>query len=190
MMNEWMTGLKSLMTKRPPPEEFFAASESARKAARTRMSAVELAADRARDVTRDKMTLAVKEAKKRGRVDALILSVALELSVNRATAIGNMCADEGLLELEKEGNKYWWTPTKSRRDTSSLEVAWAASKAQYAARKERMYSTVRKGEISTPALIVRLGMSKAAASQMLRQLAAEGRVKARKSDRMYFWSVT
>ena len=97
---------------------------------------------------------------------------------------------KSLMETRPEPVDEEFTIAPERRDTGNIKAAWAASKAQYAARKERMYATVKKGEISTPALIGRLGMSKAAASQMLRQLAAEGRVKARKSDRMYFWSVT
>ncbi len=77
-----------------------------------------------------------------------------------------------------------------RRDTCNLAAAWAASKVQRKARVERLYATIKKGEISTPVLIERLGMSKAAACQMLRELSQAGRVKARKSERTYYWSAT
>jgi predicted Rossmann fold nucleotide-binding protein DprA/Smf involved in DNA uptake len=77
-----------------------------------------------------------------------------------------------------------------RRDTRNLEAAWAASKVQRKARVERLYATIRKGEISTPALIERLGMSNAAACQMLRELSQAGRIKSRKSERIYYWSAT
>ena len=77
-----------------------------------------------------------------------------------------------------------------RRDTCNLEAAWAASKVQRKARVERLYATIRRGEISTPALIERLGMSKAAACQMLRELSQAGRIKSRKMDRTFHWSAT
>lgn len=71
------------------------------------------------------------------------------------------------------------------------EKAWAASKAKYAERKERVYNTIAKSgeELSALMLRIRLDLCKASANQMLRELAAEGRIKSRKIERSYFWSV-